>query len=143
MKILSIIICGTIILNAGNYTFEAFGKNKTKRTLTDMSQFVSKNISRKRENTDVISECKDVDMFTSDDKMILTSNSFGPLPVIFKIINKQGKEIVIQTNEDNLTSRFEIPTQKLKNGSKLQVLNAFDEMLFCNIIHIKENHQSR
>lgn len=145
MKFLATLLLGSIVLlNAGNYSFEAFGKNKKKRNLVNMSKFVSKNVSRKSAGDNVVHECKETcNIFASDEKIVLASNSFGPLPVTFKIIDKKGKETLVQTNEENVTSKFEIPVKKLETGSKLQVLNAFDEPLFCNKVHLEENNQSK
>ena len=146
MKVLATLLLGSIVLlNAGNYSFEAIGKNKKKRNLVhDIPKNVSKNVSRKSAGDEVIHSCTDTcNIFGSDEKIVLSSNSFGPLPVTFKIINKNGAEILKKTNEDNVTSKFEIPVNTLESGSKLKVVNAFNEPLFCSKVNLVDKNNTK
>lgn len=146
MKKLTILLFSSaVLLNAGSYSFEAVAESKEKRNLVpDMSQFVSKNISRKSAGDAVIHTCTDVStVFKSDKQVILTSNSFGPLPVTLKLVDKNGVETLTQTNEDNVTSKFEISTDKLESGAQLQVFNAFDESIFCSNVKLIDKKSTK
>lgn len=146
MKKLAILLFGSVVLlNAGSYSFEAVGESKEKRNLIpDMSQFVSKNISRKSAGSEVIETCTDISkVFRSDKQVILSSESFGPLPVTFKLVNKNGIKILEKTNEDNVTSKFEISVDKLETGTQLQVFNAFDETIFCSNVKLMDQNSSK
>ena len=146
MKVLAITLLSSIVLlNAGNYSFEAVEVNKEKRNLVpDMSQFVSKNITRKSAGDAVIHSCTDIsNVFKSDKKVILTSNSFGPLPVTFKLVDKNGVKILEKTNEDNVTSKLEIPIKKLETGTQLQVFDAFNGLIFCSNVQLIDKNSTK
>lgn len=146
MKIFISLLLGSIVfLNGGNYTFEAVKKDTKKRNLvSDMSKFISKNISRKSANENIVNDCSDItQVFTSDETIILKSNSFGPLPVTMKVVDDKGVNILQKTNEDNITSKFEIPVEKLQTDTKLQVFNAFDESIFCQTIKLVYPEQTK
>lgn len=139
MKMLTSLLVGSVVvLNAGDYKFEAVEANAKKRNLLpDMSKFVSKKISRKSASDNVVNKCTDITtVFASDKTIILTSNSFGPLPVTFKLVDDQGNHILEETNKDNVTSKFKIPVKQLTTGATLQVFNAFDESIFCHTIKL-------
>jgi hypothetical protein len=140
---LSLIVFLPLQIYANNYyTFEATTKNKKKRNLQNISQYISKNISRKSTRTETI-ECDYITIYQTDQLITLSSQTFGPLPVVLKITNTKGVVDMNETNENNLTSIFKIPTQQLSNNSKIQVVNAFDETIFCKKVKIIDQNSTQ
>jgi hypothetical protein len=136
-------ILASIFLVAGGYTFEAVSKKNKKRSLVDYSQFVSRKLSRKSVMITNKTCDKHTTIFKGDSFIILSSERFGPLPVRLSAKNPNGEIEIVQVNEDNLTTIFKIPVEKISNGTKIQVTNAFDDTLFCTTIDIKERVQAQ
>ncbi len=130
-------------LHAYDYKFIAITKDHKERALAmDMSLYVSENLSRDTVigNNDGAENCTATNkIYDSDQKIILSSESFGPLPVKLQIFTKEKKLLHSKINENNLRTYFEIPVSTLSKESRLMVFNGLDEIIFCK--KLKKYHQ--
>ena len=140
-SILTLLMSCVVFVEANSYKLEVFETNNKKRTVVeDMSQFLSTNISRKSIPFDVLTCSKIYTVFKSDQKVLLSSDTFGPLPVTLKILDNENEEIYRQKNEHNLTSTFQINVEKLPSNSKLKVINSDGMPVFCIQLKVLEEN---
>ena len=143
MKIFIIIFFSLMLVKGASFDFKVIMKNNKTRTLISGTTN-SSNVSRKGASNDVVESCHDTcNVFSSDKKIQLTSDTFGPLPITFKILNKQGSEVLKKVNENNITTKFEVPVSKLKNGSEIKVTNAFGEALLWSKVKIIDKNTTK
>jgi len=69
--------------------------------------------------------------------LVLENDKWGPLPVSIKILNKKGEVIATEVNEEDVLTSFVFSCSVLKDGYRVEVVNAFDEALVKSVIEMK------
>jgi len=92
-------------------------------------------VSRKGVKT--IKSTKPVIINKKSKYLLIESNQWGPLPVTVKIFDKNGKIVSSNVNGNDVFTSFVFPVSILKDGYRIRVTNAFDDMLVDAKIIIK------
>lgn len=112
-------------------------KNKSVSTSlgasTDSSEVV---IHRGAEAAEGIPKPALVTVYSSDKEVVIYDETFGPLPVTLSIKKSDGTRVKEVVNEDNLKTFFRVPTDYLENNSKIEVRNAFGDILLTQLVTI-------
>jgi len=70
-------------------------------------------------------------------QIVIEDENWGPLPITFKLFNEEGKEVKTEINEHNLTTKFTVNREELKDGYKIEVTNSSNDIL-VNLKFIEE-----
>lgn len=73
---------------------------------------------------------KDSILLAKDQKEVLIyGNSFGPLPVVVLLKDKNGQEVLSYENEESETTIVRINRKYIDDGMSLEIYNGFEELL--------------
>lgn len=120
---------------ASNYAADI--KNKLTVAFWDSAESVRHGAGTKGETK---YESAEPFVVTSEQKeLIIYGKEFGPLPVTAKLINQEGKEVLVFENDDSETTIFHINKDFLKDGMKLEIYNGFEELMVRKKLTLEHN----
>lgn len=92
--------------------------------------------------SDGVPEPAIITVSSSDKEVVIYDESFGPLPVTLSIKQPDGTMLKEVVNEDNIKTFFRVPTVYLANNSKMEVTNAFGDILLNQLVTIDSTSKS-
>jgi len=90
-----------------------------------------------RKGTEAVKRTKPIVLNKTSKYLSIESNQWGPLPVKVKIFDENGKMVSSDVNKDDVFTSFVFPVSILKDGYRIRVTNAFDDVLVDAKIIIK------
>jgi len=96
----------------------------------------TKGVSESSSNTEELVVSK------TDKEVIIYNESYGPLPVTLNIKKPDGTTVKKVVNEENVKTFFRVPATYLENNSKIEITNAFDDILLNKQVVIKSSKSS-
>jgi hypothetical protein len=129
-------LCTTLPTNdKSKDSFLASVKEKIANPLSKTKETKVSGVSRKALESELFKD--DITIDKNQKYLQLKSEDWGPLPVTLTILDKNGKPIHQESNEDNDITLFLIPTTLLKDGFVVKVTNSFDEEMVSSKVMVK------
>jgi len=70
-------------------------------------------------------------------EVVIEDKNWAPLPITLKLFNEEGEEVKKELNKHNLTTKFTLNAEEIKDGYRIEVKNRSNDML-VNIKFIEE-----
>ena len=83
----------------------------------------------RRANDEVEKVSGDIELKKEVKEIVLEDESWGPLPVTFKLFDEKGNEVKVEVNKENLTTKFSLSREEVKDGYRVEVTNRLDDKL--------------
>jgi len=129
-------LCTTLpINNKSKDSFLASISEKIANPFSKTKETKVSGVSRKAAEVEVFKD--DIIINKNQKYLQLKNEDWGPLPVTLTILDKNGKQIHQESNEDNDITIFLVPTALLKDGFMVKVTDSTDEKIVSSRIVVK------